>query len=27
MRGLGRDLWVNEDPDDYVRKLRKGWDR
>jgi hypothetical protein len=27
MRGLGRDMWVNEDPDDYVRKLRKGWDR
>jgi hypothetical protein len=26
MRGMGKDLWKNEDPDDYVRKLREGWE-
>lgn len=26
LRGLGRELWQNEDPDEYVRRLREGWD-
>ena len=26
LRGLGRELWQTEDPDDYVRRLREGWD-
>lgn len=26
LRGIGRDLWKGEDPDEYVRKLRKGWE-
>jgi hypothetical protein len=26
MRGMGKDLWKNEDPDEYVRKLREGWE-
>jgi hypothetical protein len=26
MRGLGRELWHGEDPDEYVRKLREDWD-
>jgi hypothetical protein len=25
LRGLGRELWRGEDPDDYVRKLRENW--
>ena len=25
MRGLGRELWGDEDPDEYVRRLRKNW--
>jgi hypothetical protein len=24
--GTGRDVWKDEDPDEYVRKLREGWD-
>jgi len=26
LRGLGRDLWNGEDPDEYVRQLREGWE-
>ena len=26
MRGMGRDLWKDEDPDEYVRRLREGWE-
>lgn len=26
MRGIGKELWRGEDPDEYVRKLREGWD-
>ena len=26
LRGLGRELWKDEDPDEYVRKLREGWE-
>jgi hypothetical protein len=25
LRGLGRDLWKDEDPDEYVRRLREDW--
>jgi hypothetical protein len=25
MRGLGRELWRGENPDEYVRKLRENW--
>ena len=25
MRGLGRQLWRGENPDEYVRKLRENW--
>lgn len=25
MRGMGRQLWQGEDPDEYVRKLRENW--
>jgi hypothetical protein len=25
LRGLGRELWRGEDPDEYVRKLRENW--
>jgi hypothetical protein len=24
--GLGKELWAGEDPDEYVRKLREGWE-
>jgi hypothetical protein len=24
--GLGKDAWKGEDPDEYVRKLREGWE-
>lgn len=24
--GLGKDVWHDEDPDEYVRKLREGWE-
>lgn len=26
MRALAKGLWANEDPDEYVRGLREGWD-
>jgi hypothetical protein len=26
LRGSGRDLWSNEHADDYVRRLREGWE-
>jgi len=26
LRGLGRELWADEHADDYVRRLREGWD-
>ena len=26
LRGSGRDLWANEHADDYVRRLREGWE-
>ena len=25
LQGLGRELWVDEDPDSYVKRLREGW--
>ncbi len=25
LRGMGKDLWRDEDPDGYVRKLREDW--
>ncbi|HEV2687240.1 MAG TPA: hypothetical protein VGV35_01760 [Bryobacteraceae bacterium] len=25
LRGLGKDLWKGEDPDEYVRRLRENW--
>ena len=26
MRGMGREIWKGEDPDEYVRRLREGWE-
>jgi hypothetical protein len=26
LRGLGREIWEGEDPDEYVRRLREGWE-
>jgi hypothetical protein len=26
LRGTGKDLWQDEDPDQYVRSLREGWE-
>ena len=26
LRGLGREIWRGEKPDEYVRHLREGWD-
>jgi hypothetical protein len=26
LRGMGRELWQGEDPDEYVRKLREDWE-
>lgn len=26
MRGMGKDLWKDEVPDQYVRRLREGWE-
>jgi hypothetical protein len=26
LRGLGREIWEGVDPDEYVRKLREGWE-
>ena len=25
LRGLGREIWADEDADEYVHRLRKGW--
>ena len=25
MIGMGQGMWLDEDPDQYVRKLREGW--
>ena len=26
LRGLGKEIWVGEDPDEYVSRLRGGWE-
>lgn len=26
LRGLGKEIWGDEHPDDYVRRLREGWE-
>ena len=26
LRGLGKDVWVRIDPDEYIRKERASWD-
>src|SRR6266540_1624559 len=26
LRGLGKEIWADEDPDAYVRRLREGWE-
>ena len=26
LRGLGKELWANEDADAYVERLREGWE-
>lgn len=26
LRGLGSEVWQNEDPDQYVQRLREGWE-
>jgi len=26
MAGMGKELWKGEDPDEYVRRLREGWE-
>lgn len=26
LRGLGKEIWVNEKPDDYVSRIRGGWE-
>lgn len=26
LRGLGKEIWVGEEPDEYVRRLRKDWE-
>ena len=26
LRGLGKDIWANEETDSYVKRLRGGWD-
>lgn len=26
LSGLGKELWADQDPDDYVRRLREDWD-
>lgn len=26
LRGLGKDIWIGEDPDKYVSRLRRGWE-
>jgi hypothetical protein len=26
LRGLGKEIWVGETPDDYVNRVRGGWE-
>lgn len=26
LRGLGKEIWIGEDPDEYVSRLRRGWE-
>jgi hypothetical protein len=26
LRGLGKEIWADENPDEYVRRLREGWE-
>jgi hypothetical protein len=26
LRGLGKEIWVGEDPDEYVNRARRGWE-
>jgi hypothetical protein len=26
LRGLGKEIWANQHPDEYVRRLREGWE-
>ena len=26
LRGLGKEIWVGEKPDDYVKRVRGGWE-
>ena len=26
LRGSGEDIWADEPADDYIRRLREGWD-
>jgi hypothetical protein len=26
LRGLGREIWADEDADSYVRRVREGWE-
>jgi hypothetical protein len=26
LRGLGKEIWKGVDPDEYVRRLREGWE-
>ncbi len=26
LRGLGKEIWVNEKPDEYVSRIRGGWE-
>ena len=26
LRGLGKEIWADEDPDSYVRRVREGWE-
>jgi hypothetical protein len=26
LRGLGKQIWTDEDPDEHVRRLREGWE-
>jgi hypothetical protein len=26
LRGLGKEIWADEDPDAYVRRVREGWE-
>lgn len=26
LRGTGKEIWADEDPDSYVRRLREGWE-